>query len=187
MSRPGPITSVCVCAALAVAAAGCGESAGTTSTKTTASAPAGEAPPTVSQSTGSTGTTQAKPTKPSHHEPAAAVKPPVIHKIIEKKALKPVHSTPKPVTPKAGTRFPTGVKVNFLDACLGAKGSTASCECVIARQELLKVEKGQAIAELVIVEAAMLQKHLSFAEAAAHTVLLPELVHQSLKACNGVT
>jgi hypothetical protein len=184
MPRSGSV--ICWCFALAVVANACGESTQTTSTTARTSPPVTESAHTVTQSTASTQAPKtATPARPGKGAGAIGKAPGR-----NAEAVKPrgVATTP-PVAPKRvvakGHVFPRSVKANFLAACGAAKGSPSSCGCVLAQQELRKVEKGQSIAELVILEVAMVQKHATLQQTMQRGVLLPEGVQHSLERCKG--
>ena len=84
--------------------------------------------------------------------------------------------------------FPQELTTRFLSACKAAGGSAAKCECVLDRQELRpienrKVEKGQAIAELFVLELAMSGRGVTLRAAMNHAVSLPLGLRGTLEAC----
>jgi hypothetical protein len=81
-------------------------------------------------------------------------------------------------------RYPKELQGKFLRACKAAKGSTSSCECIIATQEgNLKVEVGQSLAELLALELAFEREHASLAAIRARRVPSPRLVRQAVRKC----
>jgi hypothetical protein len=170
-------------AGLALAASGCGETMKTTSTNAATSTPAtatapattGSQPPV--QSTGSTGAQPAGETsRPNTTETATHPNP------VPKKAPKAAKPSVKTgTTPTPRFRYPKRLRLAFVNACEGAKGSPSACECVITKQTLAKVEKGQAIAEVLALEAALTQ-HIPLAQA-ARPGGAPEGVQRNLKLC----
>jgi len=78
--------------------------------------------------------------------------------------------------------FPKRLAHTFLVACAAAKGSPSSCECILARQELNKVEQGQSVAEDLVLEAVM-EKPGASLEAMRHGVRLPALFKRNLELC----
>jgi hypothetical protein len=83
-------------------------------------------------------------------------------------------------------RYPETVSIKFISSCKTAKGSPSSCGCVLARQELRKVEKGQSIAELLAFEIAV-QSGASLKAMMQHKVELPVGLSQSLDQCKHTT
>ncbi len=80
-------------------------------------------------------------------------------------------------------RYPRSVHLKFLATCEAGKAASASCECVVVKQELLSVEKAQSIAELLILEAALSQR-ISLAQIAQQHVPMPERVKRTVEQCN---
>jgi hypothetical protein len=81
-------------------------------------------------------------------------------------------------------RYPKELQGKFLRACRAAKGSTSSCECIIARQEgNLKVERGQSLAELLALELAFKREHASLEDIRRRRVRSPSLVRQVVRQC----
>jgi hypothetical protein len=81
-------------------------------------------------------------------------------------------------------RYPKELQGKFLRACKAAKGSTSSCECIIARQEVnLKVERGQSLAELLALELAFEREHASVEDVRRRRVRAPRLVRQVIREC----
>jgi hypothetical protein len=81
-------------------------------------------------------------------------------------------------------RYPKELQGRFLRACKAAKGSTSSCECIIARQEgNLKVERGQSLAELLALEIAFEREHASLADIRRRRVRSPRLVRRVVREC----
>jgi hypothetical protein len=71
-----------------------------------------------------------------------------------------------------------------LRACKRAKGSTSSCECIIATQEgNLKVEVGQSLAELLALELAFEREHATLEAIRRHRVPSPHLVRRAVLKC----
>jgi hypothetical protein len=177
--------SICLVVALAFVASGCGSSTNTVSTTVTTSTPVAESPHTTDQATGSTQAPQAS--TPTATQPAKtktlSIEPPTQLKPSAPKqpAAKPNTEPPPPVAKEKG--FPRAVKVAFLEACGKTKGSPSGCKCVLATQEMRKVEKGQAIAEMLILEREMRGRGISIQQAARHAVLLPEGVELTVKRC----
>jgi len=81
-------------------------------------------------------------------------------------------------------RYPKELQGKFLRACKAAKGSTSSCECIIARQEVnLKVEQGQSLAELLALELAFEREHASLEDIRRRRVRAPRLVRHVVREC----
>jgi hypothetical protein len=81
-------------------------------------------------------------------------------------------------------RYPKELQGKFLRACKATKGSTSSCECIIARQEgNLKVEVGQSLAELLALELAFKREHASLEDIRRRRVRSPSLVRQVVRQC----
>lgn len=143
----------------AVSSTGAGPGTG----RGTGGVPAGAAPSTPHTKTG-TGALQTVPSSP-----ASKAKP-----------------TKEPQTVSAKARFPAQVQEEFLSICETAKGSRATCECIIVKQELRKREKGQEIATLFVLQVDM-GKGITLPEAMTGKVLLPKSVHEDLAACSTTT
>jgi hypothetical protein len=81
-------------------------------------------------------------------------------------------------------RYPKELQGKFMRACKAARGSTSSCECIIARQEAnLKVERGQTLAELLALEIAFEREHASLEDIRRRRVPAPRLVRRVVRAC----
>ena len=81
-------------------------------------------------------------------------------------------------------RYPKELQGKFMRACNAAKGSTSSCECIIARQEAnLKVERGQTLAELLALEIAFEREHASLEDIRRRRVPAPRLIRRVVRAC----
>lgn len=154
---------ICLLVVPAVVASGCGSSE-TASTSGTASVnahstsvPANPSTRTASQSTGSSGPQQTKKT-PAQKATKATPKTQAPPSHTSAQAPKPRTQAPEPqVSPKR--QFPLRFKQNFLAAWLAANGSKSSGECIIAKYEARKAEKGRLLAELVGLEL-VLNNHL---------------------------
>jgi hypothetical protein len=81
-------------------------------------------------------------------------------------------------------RYPKELQGKFLVACRAAKGSSSSCECIIAKQELnLKLEKGQTLAELLALEIAFQREGASLEDIRRHRVPSPRGVRRVAQEC----
>jgi hypothetical protein len=81
-------------------------------------------------------------------------------------------------------RYPKELQGKFLRACKAAKGSTSSCECIIATQEgNLKVEVGQSLAELLALEIAFQREHASLEDVRRRRVRSPRFVRKVVRQC----
>jgi hypothetical protein len=81
-------------------------------------------------------------------------------------------------------RYPKELQGKFLRACERAKGSSSSCECIIARQEAnLKVETGQSLAELLALELAFEREHATLEAIRRKRVPSPRLVRRAVIKC----
>jgi hypothetical protein len=178
MSNPRRLT-ICLLVVPAVLASGCGSSK-TASTNTTASvnaatttAPANTNTQTASQSTGSTGPqhTNTTPTQKATNATPKTKAPPS-HTTAQ--APRPRTQTTEPQV-SAKRLFPLQFKQNFLAAWTAASGSKSSGECIIAKYQAYKGEKGKALAELVGFEL-VLNNHLK---------LRNRLARQYAKECHG--
>lgn len=182
---------ICLFAALALGAGGCGESTKTASTSPGTSTPAAtstqanESSHTASQGASAPAAPPAnKASQPKATEKAARAKPhpEAPHKGAE--AAKPSGEAGAPqlkVPPQK--LFANRAQRTFIAACEAAKGSHSSCECVLARQEISNVEKGQSVAETLALEAAMQRPGASLEALRLHHVLLPRGVKHSLELC----
>ena len=181
---------ICLVATSAILA-GCGESTKTTSTSastsapaSTPSAPAVESPPTTSPSTSSTKTQPASTaTQPKPAETTAQVKPPSPPKAAE--VAKPVKSSEETgalAKVPLKKQWPRILLDKFLNSCEAGKGSLATCECVLVKQELAPVEQGLAVAEVLVFEGAV-RRGVSLEQAIHHAVPLPGGVRLSLEQC----
>jgi hypothetical protein len=148
-----PGLTISLLGALAVLASGCGstETASTgkvASTNAGTSAPAGETPRTTSQSTAPKAAHQTAKV-PAGKAPRANPEHQATVPTTSTEAAKPKTEAAKPVQAPLRHRFPREVKNNFIAVCTAAKGSTSSCECIVAKYESMNVEEGQSLAQLV--------------------------------------
>src|SRR5262249_28225998 len=87
------------------------------------------------------------------------------------------------VVPPHSHRYPRAFQLKFIVSCEAAKGSNSSCECILAKQQKLKVEKGKSMAELLALELQLKEHHASLRTAAHNGIPAPELVKGAVKAC----
>ena len=81
-------------------------------------------------------------------------------------------------------RYPKELQGKFMRACKAARGSTSSCECIIARQEAnLKVERGQTLAELLALEIAFERDHATLEDIRRRRVPSPRIIRRVVRAC----
>jgi len=81
-------------------------------------------------------------------------------------------------------RYPKELQGKFLRACKRARGSTSTCECIIARQEAnLRVERGQTLAELLALEIAFEREHATLQDIRHRRVRSPRLVRRTVREC----
>jgi hypothetical protein len=81
-------------------------------------------------------------------------------------------------------RYPKVLQGKFLVACKAARGSTSSCECIIAKQELkLNLEQGQTLAELLALEIAFQKEGASLEDVRRHRVPSPRGVRRVTVEC----
>jgi hypothetical protein len=197
MSTPRAIA--CLFAALAVAASGCGGSTKTastsasapvTSTSASTSTPASTSAPGVESSHTLSRSTSSKEAQHTASHPKAAEKAAQAKPNREPKASKRhVEAKPSetgPLAVPAKKQYPAAVRRRFLGTCEAGKGSPSRCGCILARQELSNVEKGQSVAEMLALEAAL---HLGPLEEVRRrgASLLPEAIRHSLERCKSTT
>jgi uncharacterized protein YceK len=172
--------------ALAVVASGCG-STNTVSTTTTtspnasASTPAIESTQTAStSSTGAHTTTAPAPkaaeVKPQRQEKAGETK----HEHEQKSTGQSSQASKPPVNavvllvPRS-RQYPKQMQHTFIVTCTSLKGTTSSCECLLAKFELSNVEKGQSLAELLATEFTLLHER---------GTPLPAKIQRLIQACH---
>jgi hypothetical protein len=81
-------------------------------------------------------------------------------------------------------RYPKELQGRFMVACKAAKGSTSTCECIIAKQELnTKLELGQTLAELLALEIAIHRENASLEDIRRHRVPAPRIVRRVTREC----
>lgn len=197
--------AICLLAALAVLVSGCG-STKTTSTNASTSVPVDESAQTVPQSTSSKEAQHARKArepkvaeaKPERKEKAAETKLERKEKAAkakresEAKRSKRNAGGANPTLEAAerqlplGRRYPKDLQRKFMVRCEAAKGSTSSCECVVAKLETSTVEEGQVIAELLAVEFAF-HEGASLEDAMRHRVRLPRPVARIAQACRNTS
>ena len=101
----------------------------------------------------------------------------------ERAAAKPGLEFAEAQLPKS-RRYPKELQGKFMLACKAAKGSTSSCECIVAKQELKRnIEVGQGLAELLALELAFERKHASLADVRRHRVPSPVGVRRVAREC----
>jgi hypothetical protein len=192
-----PRLAIFLIVGLAVPASGCGSTKTVSTTTTTASAPttaststnAGTTAParkgaqTATQSTGAKNAphTTAPKAKPQRREKAAEAKPQRVVKALKKTAeeLELGRGSSEKSPPH---RFPRLFQLRFIVSCEAAKGSNSSCECILTKLEKSNVEKGQSIAELLVLQGE-LQSGTSFQAVARGRVRLPRKVKRYTKEC----
>jgi hypothetical protein len=151
-----PSLTISLLGALAVLASGCGstETASTSkvaSTNAGTSAPAGETPHTTSQSTAPKAAHQTAKV-PAGKAPRANPEHQATVPTTSTEAAKPKTKAAKPVQAPLRHRYPLDVKNSFIAVCTAAKGSTSSCECIVAKYESMNVEEGRSLGGLLSVE-----------------------------------
>jgi hypothetical protein len=192
--------SVVLLAVLAVVAGGCGSSehAATTVTQASTSVPtvttAPAAVPTTSSATTPPTTAAPKPTPEIQHGPVVETLrklgiskvPPKVLKERARKLLAEANAVPvlKDVPP--ARRYEEKIYEPFLAVCKEAgKGSSANCECIVVKQELVKVEKGESLAELLALQVAF-QKGETLAKVWRHQAAVPTYAQRSADECKKV-
>jgi hypothetical protein len=81
-------------------------------------------------------------------------------------------------------RYPKDLQGKFMVLCKAAKGSTASCECIVVKQELnLKLDMGQTLAELLALEIAFQREGASLEDIRRHRVPSPRVVRRVAREC----
>jgi hypothetical protein len=166
MPKPLRMTH-CLLVALAVVASGCGstETASTSTKSASGSTPNQPSTQTASQSTGSTqaqhttGTTRepkAAETKPKRQEKAAEAKRQAAQKASKERteAVKVLEAAGAQVPLKK--QYSAQEQIKFMFSCnRTAKSPHLTCECVLVKQELRKIETGQSLAELLALNFAL--------------------------------
>ena len=161
--RNSPRLTICIVVALAIVAivtSGCGGSTKasttylTTSTASQPSSQSGTQSGTVSPSAGSTGATH------SATEPKVAEATPKG----QERTGEGAGSGGSSAAGKSGTQtvehpptsrkheFALDLQRKFMTACTAGQGSKGRCECILFKFENANVERGQAIAEMLVVE-----------------------------------
>jgi hypothetical protein len=79
--------------------------------------------------------------------------------------------------------FSVEVRHRFLAACKTGEGSTALCECVLARQELKKGDREKSTAEAALLIIAIGQEGATVPKMLNHTFVLPKGIYESTLAC----
>ena len=207
-----PRLAICLLIALALAASGCGSTEKAASTSASTSTPNQPSTPTASQGTGSTGAqhttskareqTAAQAT-PKHQELSAEAKRHLaeVKERIKQQVAKRVAEArreleKKPLEAAANTvplkkQYSVREQFKFVTLCKAAKGSHLDCECVLVKQELLNVETGESLAELLALEYA-LQQVVSLQEAVhgvpfpgggTRRVRLPRRIRRTVEEC----
>jgi outer membrane biosynthesis protein TonB len=184
---------------------GCG-STKKASTTNTASTSAGASASTQTTNQQSTGSTQAQHASKTREPKAAEAKPEKttpevtehketpkeeeayrrrlrVRKARERAAHTPALAFAEAQLPRR-RRYPKELQGKFMVACKAAKGSTSSCECIVAKQELnRKIEVGQGLAELLAVELAFQQQGASLEDVRRHRVKTPSGVRRVFREC----
>jgi len=153
-------------AVLMMAVSGCG-STETTSTTTKAGAAATTSAATTASSqtvTLSTGRSGVKLSEPNKAKTEGQEKAAEVGSKTTGEAPRPsttpgkqpvAGNQPVPSVPKL-RQYEPGTRHKFIAACTSKKGSTSSCECIVARFELTSVTKVQSFAELIALEYVLL-------------------------------
>jgi hypothetical protein len=181
MPKPVHMTH-CLLVALAVVASGCGstETASTSTKSAGGSTPNQPSTQAASQSTGSTqaqhttGTTRgpkAAETKPKRQEKAAEAKRQAEQHPSKESAVEAVKALEAAAAHvPLRKQYSAREQIKFMHDCNRlAKSPHLTCECVLVKQELRKIETGQSLAELLA---------LDFAQ--ARGVSLHQAVHEGV-------
>jgi hypothetical protein len=190
--------STCLIVGLAVVAGGCGSSKkasapATASATGTTSAGAGTTATGASGARTATHGTTPTPAPKTTAPKANAENPQNIAKAnpsLEQQASQKAAESVKAggngsgeVLPPHSKRYPRFFELKFITSCEAAKGSNSSCECILNKQQKLKGEKGQSMAELLALELELHVHHASLQAAAHDGVPAPERVKRSVEEC----